>query len=159
MGVRAVSDNERIRHVYVTLAQTVYISSESPTTLLWRHNGRDGVSNHQPHDCIPNRSFRRTSKKTPKLRVTGLCAGNSPVTGEFPAQTVNNAENASIWWRHHEKMLFVAKSPSNTEWAFVVQPPASANNICFYAITLLEKSSTTSDNSLNIYTNPPTYTL
>ena len=26
------------------------------------------------------------SKKTPKLRVSGLCAGNSPVTGEFPAQ-------------------------------------------------------------------------
>ena len=31
--------------------------------LLWRHNGRDGVSNHQPHDCLLNRSFRRRSKK------------------------------------------------------------------------------------------------
>ena len=29
---------------------------------------------------------RRRSKKTSKLSVTGLCAGNSPVTGEFPAQ-------------------------------------------------------------------------
>ena len=27
---------------------------------------------------------------------------NSPVTGEFPAQKASNAENASIWWRHHE---------------------------------------------------------
>ena len=27
---------------------------------------------------------RRRSKKTPKLHVTGLCAGNSPVIGEFP---------------------------------------------------------------------------
>ena len=36
-----------------------------------------------------------------KLRVTGLCAGNSPVTGEFPAQMASNAENISIWWRHH----------------------------------------------------------
>ena len=35
------------------------------------------------------------------LRVTGLCAGNSPVTGEFPAQMASNAENVSIWWRHH----------------------------------------------------------
>ena len=26
------------------------------------------------------------SMKTSKLHVTGLCAGNSPVTGEFPAQ-------------------------------------------------------------------------
>ena len=54
-------------------------------TLQWRHNGRDGVSNHQPRDCLLNRLFRRRSKNTSKLRVTGLCAGNSPVTGEFPA--------------------------------------------------------------------------
>ena len=45
--------------------------------------------------------FRRKSKKTPKLRVTDLCAGNSPGTGEFPAQMASNAENVSIWWRHH----------------------------------------------------------
>ena len=55
-------------------------------TLQWRHNGRDSVPNHQPHDCLFNRIFRRRSKKTSKLRVTGLCAGNSPGTGEFPAQ-------------------------------------------------------------------------
>ena len=30
--------------------------------------------------------------KTSKLRVTGLCDGNSPVTGEFPAQRASNAE-------------------------------------------------------------------
>ena len=40
--------------------------------------------------------------KTSKLRVTGLCEGNSPVTDEFPAQRASNAENGSIWWRHHE---------------------------------------------------------
>ena len=69
--------------------------------LLWRHNGRDGVSNHQSYDCLLDRLFRRRSKKTSKLRVTGLCAGNPPVTGEFPAQMASNAENVSIWWRHH----------------------------------------------------------
>ena len=46
--------------------------------LHWRHNEHDGVSNHQPHDCLLNRLSRRRSKKTSKLRVTGLCAGNSP---------------------------------------------------------------------------------
>ena len=71
-------------------------------SLLWRHNGRDSVSNHQPHDCLLNRLIRRRSKKTSKLRVTGLCAGNSPGTGEFPAQMASNAENVSIWWRHHD---------------------------------------------------------
>ena len=44
-------------------------------TLQWRHNGHDGVSNHQLHDCLLNRLFRRRSKKT---------------------------SNQSIWWRHHE---------------------------------------------------------
>ena len=69
--------------------------------LWWHHNERDGLSNHQPRDCLLNRLFRRRSKKTSKLRVTGLCAGNSPGTGEFPAQRASNAENVSIWWRHH----------------------------------------------------------
>ena len=40
-------------------------------------------------------------KENIKLRITGLCEGNSPVTGEFPAQMASNAENGSIWWRHH----------------------------------------------------------
>ena len=35
-----------------------------------------------------------------KLCATGLCEGNSPVTGEFLAQRASNAENASFWWRH-----------------------------------------------------------
>ena len=52
--------------------------------LLWRHNGGKCFSNHLPHDCLLNRLFGRRSKKTSKLRVTGLCAGNSPETGEFP---------------------------------------------------------------------------
>ena len=39
--------------------------------------------------------------KTSKLRVTGLCEGNSPVTDGFPAQRASNEENVSIWWRHH----------------------------------------------------------
>ena len=71
-------------------------------TLPWRYNERDGVSNHQPHDCLHNCSFRCTSKKTSKLHITGLCEENSPVTSDFPAQRASNAENVSIWWRHHD---------------------------------------------------------
>ena len=63
-------------------------------SLRWRHNGLNSVSNHQPHDCLLKRLFGRRSKKTSKQRVTGLCAGNSPETGEFPAQRASNAENA-----------------------------------------------------------------
>ena len=43
----------------------------------------------------------RADKRKSKLRVTGLGAGISPVTGEFPAQMASNAENVPIWWRYH----------------------------------------------------------
>ena len=58
------------------------------------------------HDMekFTNCLFRRRSKKTLKLHVTGLCVGNSPGTDEFPAQKPSNAENVSIWWRHHGLM-------------------------------------------------------
>ena len=72
-------------------------------SLHWRHKRRDGVSNYQARHCLLNRLFGRRSKKTSKLRVTGLCAGNSPGTGEFPAQMTSNAEDVFIWWRHHER--------------------------------------------------------
>ena len=71
-------------------------------TSRWRHNGHDGIWNHQPHACLVNGLFRRRSKKTSKLRINGLCEGNSPETGEFSAQMASYAENVSIWWRHHE---------------------------------------------------------
>ena len=38
--------------------------------------------------------------------VTGLCAGKSQVTGEFPAQMASNAEGVSISWRHHGDDVF-----------------------------------------------------
>ena len=70
--------------------------------LEWRHNGHVCVSNHQPHHCLLNRLFGCRSKKTSKLRVTGLCVWDSPGTGEFPTPMASNAENVSIWWRHHD---------------------------------------------------------
>ena len=79
----------------------IYIKTGSSIALQWRHNGSDSVSNRQPYDCLLNGLFRRRSKKTSKLRVTGLCEGNLPGSGEFPAQMASYAENVSIWWRHH----------------------------------------------------------
>ena len=40
-------------------------------------------------------------RKQQSSTVTGLCEGNSPVAGEFLTQMASNAENVSIWWRHH----------------------------------------------------------
>ena len=77
-------------------------------TLRWRHNECDGVSNHQPQDCLLNRLSRRRSKDTSKLRVTGLCEGNSAVTIEFPSQRASDAENVSIWWRHYAYLILIS---------------------------------------------------
>ena len=98
-----------VRYWFVAcLAPSHYLNPWWPVSLQWRHNERDGVSNHQLHDCLIKRLFRHRSKKTSKLRVTGLCVGNSPVTGEFPAQNMqkaSNGENVSIWWHHFVWLL------------------------------------------------------
>ena len=51
--------------------------------------------------------YSGADQKISKLRVTGLCAGHSPETGELPAQRASRAENVSIWWRHHAKTAFL----------------------------------------------------
>ena len=64
----------------------LWFETPSRSSLHWRHNDHDGVSNHQPHGCLLNRLFRRRSKKASKLRVTGLCVEFTG-TVEFPAQS------------------------------------------------------------------------
>ena len=112
--------------------------------LQWRHNELDGISDHQPHDCLLNRLFRRRSNKTSKLRVTGLCAGNSPVTAEFPAQKASNAENVSIWWRHHGvvgtpmKMCgFPAIQTNHGYFNYVVQHHSDVSHLHLISQTIL----------------------
>ena len=51
--------------------------------LQWRQNGLNGVSNHRRFECL---MFRHIWKKTSKLCNTGLCEGNSSVTGDFPTK-------------------------------------------------------------------------
>ena len=104
-----LSVNNAIR----TLEEYRQRSEAVANSLQWRHNGRGSVSHLPPYDCLLNCLFRRTSKKASKLRVTGICVGNSPGTGEFPAQMSSNAENVSIWWRHH-----VVVWQEYQKWAF-----------------------------------------
>ena len=97
-------------------------------TLQWRHNGRDGVSNHKPHDCLLNRLFKRRSKKHQSSaslafvrrihrwpmnslhKWTLLSAVRERplnlITHSLPAQMASNAESVSIWWRHHDIRYF-----------------------------------------------------
>ena len=66
----------------------------SPFTLQLRHNGRDGVSLASPLFTQP---FIHT-----QINENIKAPRHWPLWGEFPAQMASNAENVSIWWRHHE---------------------------------------------------------
>ena len=71
----------KIHHNHLPWGSFLYRHSISHSIPLQRrHNERDCVSNHQPYNCFLNRLFRRISKKTSRLQVTGLFKGNSPVT-------------------------------------------------------------------------------
>ena len=95
--------------------------------LRWRHNGCDSVSNHQPHHCLLNRLFRRRSKKTSKLRVTGLCAGNSRTNGQLRGKCFH-------------LMTSSCRPPARTVTALALQPEGLRNKKCicifFHSSTL-----------------------
>ena len=76
-------------------------NSKPKKSLKRCHNEHDRVSNHQRLDWLLSLLCSRRSRKTSKLRVTGLCEGNPPVTGGFPYQRASDAGSGSIWWRYH----------------------------------------------------------
>ena len=98
---------------YTWLSLTLIITTITTTTVTII------ITSANPHPlnlCLHYRLFRRRSKKTSKLRVTGLWVGNSPGTGEFPAQMTSNAENVSIWWRHHDMLCLWLSSYYSICW-------------------------------------------
>ena len=101
--VRVKWDFSRFNHtviedwISVSLCFAMLVSASMASLPLWlRHNERT-VSNHRRFDYLLNCLFRRRSKKTSKLRVTGLSVGIQ----RWLAQRASNAENVSTWWRHH----------------------------------------------------------
>ena len=80
MMIEVVIKHHYIMHLISTLEKRTLQPHDGCCALQWRHNGRDDVSNHQHHDCLLNRFFRRRSKKISKLRVTGLSPHKGPAT-------------------------------------------------------------------------------
>ena len=105
---------------------TYRISGFLHCTLQWCHNEHDGVPNCQPHDCSLNRLFKAQIKENSELRVTGLCLGNSPVTGEFPKQRSTKVKNVSVWWHH---VLLKTNTFHNTNIAFTGDSTGCHDNL------------------------------
>ena len=77
------------------------------TSLQWRHNGLHVVSNYKAHHCLLSRLFGRRSKKTSKLPPSlAFVRGNHRGPVNSPHKWPSNAENVSIWWRHHDEANF-----------------------------------------------------
>ena len=68
--------------------------------------------------------------------------GNSPGTGEFPAQMASNAENVSIWWCHHV-IIWIYGSFAEFEmlWNFL----ARILPVCLWCIVQIMNSLSPSD--------------
>ena len=134
------------KYIYVYFSSSVghpglLCSQTNLVSLQWRHNGSYSVSNHQPHDCLINRLIRRRSKKTLKLRVTGVLWGihrgpvNSPhkwpVTRKmFPFDDVimlyNTVQTELIRLEWPQRSFLIHCSLENSRWmptAFVSSKP------------------------------------
>ena len=78
--------------------------------LQWRHIGRDGFSNHHPHDCLLNRLFRRTKHQSSASLANTPHKG--PVTRKtfsFDGVIVWDVYFVSIWIPYEHKNHYYAE--------------------------------------------------
>ena len=105
-------------HDYLSASKATLTSMCKCTTSLWRYNDRNGVSNRQRLDDLPNRLFKRRSNIKVLPRQWPLW-GEPRATGGFPSQRTSHAENVSIWWRHHE--IITTKQSTSKQFAYVLE--------------------------------------
>ena len=88
----------------------LYTLKNKVLSLQWRHNGRDGVSNHQPHDCLLNRLFGRRSKSASNSGADDCISeknrSNHYTSNRFGTHTgvtlpENNPGQAKFQYRRH----------------------------------------------------------
>ena len=106
--------HQRLR--FRSVLRCLYVACHGiDTSLQWRHNEPDGVSNGLPHDCLLNRLFRHIYKnKHLSSASLTILRGVHQWTVNSPHKGPRNAENVSIWWRHHifKHASFKGKRPS-----------------------------------------------
>ena len=101
------------------VAWVCHVVDHVQAPLHWPHNDHDGVSNHQHHGYLLNRLFRRRSKNTSKLRVTGLCVGNSP-------RSVNSPHKGSV-----TRKMFPFDDVTMRWWQIMVSAYMSGQHLRF----------------------------
>ena len=87
-----------------------------PLTLQWRHNEPYGVSYHRRLDCLFSRLFRRGSKKTSKLRVTGLCEEICRWPVDFPHKGLITRKMFHLMTSSRMPMMTVKFTKKKARW-------------------------------------------
>ena len=109
--------SSELTHIYTSRSRWVK-KTKAKMSLQWHHNGRDGVSNHQPYDCSLNRLFRRRWKKTSKLRVTGICVG--PVNSQHKRPVTRKIQGGCQLGFAHDEVVTWGRFPHYwPNWAYV----------------------------------------
>ena len=146
-----------LKHNDITVAELRYRhwwkSNINVMLLLQRRqNERDGVSNHQRLDCLLNLLFRRRSKKTQKLCVTGFCEGNWPMTTELPVQRASNAgmfpfddvimemPERNLWQRLIFLKIYCTKTNSSKHYDDVIMSAIASRITSFTTVYLIVHS-------------------
>ena len=70
-----IKNHRTYKYISRTISKNIFL----PEASHYNDALMDGVSNHQPHQCLLSRLFGCRSKKTSKLCVTGLCVYRGPV--------------------------------------------------------------------------------
>ena len=65
--------------------------------LQWRHDGRNGVSNHQPHDCLRNRLFRHKSTKN-QSSASQAPKGSRAIRDRASYHKISNSLQCFLFW-------------------------------------------------------------
>ena len=97
---------------FVTVTDVFSVTKQSMSNCLAPHYSEvimSTMASQITSFAIVYSTVHRRSKKTSKLRVTGLCEGKSPMTGEPPLPMASYADSVSIWWRHHDRWSSIAE--------------------------------------------------
>ena len=122
-------------------------------TLQWRHNGRNDVSNHQRLDCLLSRLFKRISKKTSKLRVTGSSIGyffRSPLRWRWkmaalplPVAILDDLISGSCKWGHPRWRPEAEGPPFSTSTSLGIEKSTPSPGWCHFRRRHLESKKAT----------------
>ena len=82
--------------------------------LQWRHNDRDGVSNHQHHDCLLNRLFNEQIKEN--IKATRHC----PFVREFTGDRwiLHTKGSVTLKMFPFDYVIMAIKNKSLINWGF-----------------------------------------